>query len=205
MPIGFARPLRQCRVQIRKLAGKHPRASDVSRRGRGSVDFGGSEQAERSRDDRGQIAENVAEELLKTKYEADEKERLPASASLMIPLADKDWTSTYILSEDHAVELAGIACQNHGSRVDEVVAQPVDELRILITDGFGDDLAPETRCGHHVGLVDRDDWQWIWLVCERQSRCYTSQPNNLLSCVLAQIDAAMDAMSSGTVSKYLRY
>lgn len=52
--------------------------------------------------------------------------------------------STYILSEDHAVELARIARQDHGSRVDQMMAQLVDQLWILITDGLGDNLAPKT-------------------------------------------------------------
>lgn len=52
---------------------------------------------------------------------------------------------THVFGEDDAVELARVSCQHHCSRIDEVVAQFVDKLRVLIADGLCDHLAPESR------------------------------------------------------------
>lgn len=69
--------------------------------------------------------------------------------------------STYVFCDQDAIELSWVTGEHHSCRVHQVVAQLVDQLRVLITDGLGYDLTPKAGSRHDICFIDRDDVQRI--------------------------------------------
>ena len=66
-----------------------------------------------------------------------------------------DDVAEQVAGDDDTVEGTRVLDHQHGSRIDQVVAQL--QLRELLLHDLSHDLAPQPACRHHVGLVERPD------------------------------------------------
>lgn len=101
---------------------------------------GGREESEGSRNDRGLVGEDVAEQVLGFGREGSAT-RLPGKRQAR--------------TEEDTVELARVGADDHSGRVDELVVN--GDVGELLGHGVGDGLPPQPRGGQDVGLVDRVD------------------------------------------------
>lgn len=76
-----------------------------------------------------------------------------------------DDVAKQVAGNDDAVEGSGVLDHDHGSRVDQLVAEL--ELGELLLHNLRHDLPPQSRGGENIGLVQRPDRCW-WVLGKSQ-------------------------------------
>lgn len=88
----------------------------------------------------------------------------------------RDNVTEQVAGDDDAVQLAGVLNHDHRRRVDQLVVEL--QLRELLRDDLGNDLAPQTARSKNICLVERPDGQRR-VMLQGQMRGKTGDPLDL--------------------------